>query len=83
MTAGTPWWQMTKTARQGFVLGTLLAVVGLYELLSGLFDDGHAWDLVLSAGLLALAGACLANAIAVRRRERSGPGADSQGTLTR
>jgi hypothetical protein len=67
--AGRPWWQVTKTARQGFLLDTFIAVFGLAELLAA-----HIW--YLAVVYLVLAGGCLGNAVSLRRRERSGSQAD-------
>jgi hypothetical protein len=80
--AGTPWWQMTKTARRSFVLGTPFAVLGLYWLVAGLTFSAF-WMLLPAVWFLVWAILYLASALTLRRRERSGPGADSQGTLTR
>jgi hypothetical protein len=70
MSAGkSPWWQLTRTARQGVGLGILWVGLGL-----GRLPDArdNILDLVASVFLLALGGFYLANAIALRRRERSG-----------
>jgi hypothetical protein len=69
MSAGKPpWWQITRTARQGVGLGILWVGLGL-----GRLPDArdNILDLVASVLLLALGGFYLANAIALRR-ERQG-----------
>jgi len=71
MAAETPWWKTAKTARQGFVMGTLWAVLGLGQLLSVVVGGAGGWHLVLSAGMLALAGVYLVTAVALHLRERS------------
>lgn len=71
MAAGRPWWQMTKTARQGFMFGTVWAVLGIGNLLEVLTGRSSAWHWVIPIGTLALAGAYLVSAVALRRRERS------------
>ena len=70
MSAGKPpRWQITRTARQGFGLGILWVGLGLSRMPDA---RNHIFDLVASVILLALGGFYLANAIALRRRERSG-----------
>ena len=73
MAANKPWWQITRTARQGFVMGTLWIVLGLVGLLVA-HTPGF---LAVSATWLALGGGYLVAAVALRRRERSGSGPDS------
>jgi hypothetical protein len=74
-----PWWQTTKTARAGFMLGTFWTTLGLIGLL--LFG-AHAWSLIMSALFLAGGVTYLVTAVAMRRRERSRPGTRSQDHLT-
>lgn len=74
MAADRPWWQMTRTARQGFIMGTWWAVLGLSALLYGVFGRAYAGVIIASAVWLALAGAYLVTSVALRQRERSGSG---------
>jgi hypothetical protein len=73
-TAKTPRRQITRTARQGFGLGIWFVCLGIwlaYRGFSRLPDArSHISDLVASAILPALGSFYLANAIALRRRER-------------
>ncbi len=77
--AGKPWWQTTKTGRQGFVLGTWWAILGLVSMDYDILGRDGSWEWAVSAGWLAAALGYFVTAIALRRRERSGSGADSQG----
>ncbi len=72
--ARKPWWQTTKTARQGFMMATLCAVLGLAALLAS--TVGWAHILVAAMVWLPMAGVYLVTAIALRRRERSAAQAD-------
>jgi hypothetical protein len=65
-----PWWQLTKTARQGFIAGPCWLAFGLAFLLAGAAAGYGGWPV----GFFYLAGgACyLASAVALRRRERAG-----------
>lgn len=80
---GTPWWKMTRTARQGFILGAFILVLGVFELvLLAAGHPGHTlyWlHWVVTVLFLVLGIACLASAVALRRRERSnhGPGGEA------
>lgn len=76
MTAGKPWWQLTKTVRQGYVGSGFNAIAGLFNLAAGL--TVNVWLLVSAALFLVAAPLYLASALALRRRERSG--ADPLGT---
>jgi hypothetical protein len=69
--AGKPWWQVTKTPRQGFLLGGMWTLLGLGQLLFGLSGGGHVVSLVIGALWLVLAVGYLASAAALFRRERS------------
>jgi hypothetical protein len=65
--AGRPWWQVTKTARQGFVMGAFWVVLGSV----GLLVAHTPGLLAVSAVWLAVGGGYLVTAVALRRRERS------------
>lgn len=67
--ARKPWWQMAKTARQGFIAAASLALLGVAALLASIFVSSHLW--VGTLIWLPLAAFHLASAIALRRRERS------------
>ena len=47
--AGRPWWQRTKTPRQGFIVAGGWVVVGFVELAAGLTSGGQVWYLALIA----------------------------------
>jgi hypothetical protein len=53
--AGRPWWQMTKTARQGFILGSIYGVLSLGEWASVLFLGAHVWNVGVAVPWLCLA----------------------------
>lgn len=67
---GNPWWQMARTARQGFVLAGCYLLFGLAYLSLGLVTGLTSWNAatIIFAGLGA---AQLASATALFRRERS------------
>jgi uncharacterized membrane protein HdeD (DUF308 family) len=69
--SGTPWWKLTKTARQGFMLGAVYVLVGLVQTGEVLMASAHPLFLFLGPLFLALGIAYLASAFAWRRRERS------------
>lgn len=69
--AGKPWWRLTKTPRQGFLLGAIWTLLGLGQLLSGLSRSGDGVNLALGSICLMLAVCYLASAAAQLRRERS------------
>jgi hypothetical protein len=69
-----PWWQAAKTARQGFMMASLYAVLGLAALVAAVAGRAHTW--VFAVVWLTFAGVYLVNAVALRRRERSGAKAD-------
>jgi hypothetical protein len=72
MSGKPPWWQTTKTVRQGLLLGGGSFVLGLGELVCGVTGTASAWRLILAAGLLAIGMAHLGSAAAMRKRQRSG-----------
>jgi hypothetical protein len=47
--ARRPWWYLTKTARQSFLLGVFWCLLGSVMLLGG---GGHAWSLVVGIAWL-------------------------------
>jgi len=73
MTACRPWWQTTKTARQGFVMGTFWTALGLVGLLGAAHTPVF---FVVSAVWLAVGVGYVGTAVALRRRERSSSGPD-------
>jgi hypothetical protein len=73
MAARKPWWQLTKTVRQGYVGSGLYAIAGLFNLVAGL--TVNVWMLVAAVFFLVAAPLSLVSALALRRRERSGSGA--------
>jgi len=74
MTADRPWWQTTKTPRQGFILGACYAVLGIVEVVATLAFGGHVWFVLLGSLFLVLAAAYLGPAAALHRRRRSASG---------
>jgi hypothetical protein len=68
MAARRPWWYLTKTARQSFLLGVFWCLLGLVMLLGG---SGHAWSLVVGIAWLVCAGGYLASAVERYWREHS------------
>jgi len=76
VTAGKPWWQATRTARWGFILGAFWAVLGLVSLPYAIRRGGPLEWAVTATWLLCALG-YLMTAVALRRRERSGPGPNS------
>jgi hypothetical protein len=80
--AGRPWWQMTKTPRQGFILGSIYGVLSPGEWASVLFLGAHVWNVGVAVPWLCLAVWWLASAVAQRRRGRSRSASRSQGEAT-
>jgi fatty acid desaturase len=76
MTASRPWWQLGRTPRYGFVMGTFWAVLGLLELF--LVAPAHGWALAVAVCWLSLAVVHLVCGIALRQhqRSRSRPGSE-------
>ena len=75
--ARKPWWQTTKTSRQGLMLSALWAVLGLSALLTVLLGGAPTAYLAGAVISLAMAGTSFVTAVMLRRRERSGAEADS------
>jgi hypothetical protein len=71
MSRKSPWWQTTKTVRQGLLLGGGFVVLGLSELVLTVTGAASAWLLVIAVGFLAIGGAHLASAAAMRKRQGS------------
>ena len=65
MATRRPWWQIVRTARQGFVMGTFWIILGVV----GLLVAHTIGFLVVSSIWLALGTIYLATAAALRRRE--------------
>ncbi|MBX9246433.1 hypothetical protein ICW40_16695 [Actinotalea ferrariae] len=64
-----PWWQATRTARQGFVLSGFYAVIGLVQLYLALTDDEVSGRSVFLASIwLFLAAVYVTSSIAAHRR---------------
>ncbi|WP_380167579.1 hypothetical protein [Jannaschia sp. R86511] len=65
----TPWWQLTRTSRQGF---GLTGLIGLVAVLSWLWPaaDGRTFEVVLACFWTVLAVGLLASSLALRRREQ-------------
>jgi hypothetical protein len=80
MRAGRPWWQATRTASGGFVMGAVWTGFGLAGLAFAVNQivrhppGGEPWwqPMSLAAGSLVLGGWYLASSVVLRRRERSG-----------
>jgi len=73
MATRQPWWQIVRTARQGFVMGTFWIILGVVGLLVA-----HTTGLLaVSAIWLAIGVGYLAAAVAQCRRKRSNSGPDS------
>jgi len=79
MAVGRPWWQTTKTARAGFVLGGFWAILGLAGLLGALGARGQVTMRVIAVIWLVLAVGYLASAAALARGERSRSAARTPG----
>lgn len=71
MADGTPWWQLTKSIRQGYLMTGCSAVIGASDLMAGLVV-GNPWLLGTGAWFLALTVLYLASTLWLRRRERPG-----------
>ena len=76
-----PWWQTTKTARQGLWLGCGFIVVGSGELVLTVTGQTSPWMLIISAGFLAIGLAHLGSSVAMRYRLRSSFHQDGQPTI--
>ncbi len=79
ISAKPPWWQATKTPKQGFIMGAFWLVLALTQWLLLIVDRGEAWPWVLLRILLAvlataLGVAHLASATVLRRRHRAAAG---------
>ena len=72
MAASRPWWQTTRTARKGFMLGTFWGALGLISLPYVILRGGPLEWAVSAVWLFAALG-YLVTAVALRRRERSTP----------
>ncbi len=78
MATGRPWWQTTKTADGGFVMGILSTIFGVVGLLGRPWAYTLGWGrTVVAAGTLTVGVCYLATAVALRRRERSGSRPDA------
>jgi hypothetical protein len=76
--AGRPWWQTTKTADGGFVLGILSTIFGAAGLLVRPWALTWGWFKTAAAAWMLIVGLChLVTAVALRRRERSGSRPDA------
>jgi hypothetical protein len=75
MTASRRLREMVHTPPYWFVMGTVWAVLGVSELL---LAPGHILMSLVAAVWLLLAVGSLVTAFVLRRRQRSGPGADSR-----
>jgi hypothetical protein len=79
MRAGRPWWQATRTASGGFVIGAGWTGFGLVGLIFTMIHIwGHPsggeplWQLVSTAAIsLVLGGWALASSVVLRRHDRS------------
>jgi hypothetical protein len=71
MATGKPWWRLTKTTRQGFVLGVFWTIWGLAELYLALNIRGRGVTLFVAVVSLVLGIGYFASAAAMVRRERS------------
>ena len=69
----SPWWQTTKTVRQGMWLGCGFAVVGLSEVTLAAIGRVNLPMLIIGAGFLAIGLTHLTSVVAVRRQQRSKP----------
>jgi hypothetical protein len=79
MAEGKPWWQMTKTPRQGFILSAVYLVIGLGEMVSGLIPSVRVWNLVIGGSFVALGVVLLAGTVVLYRRVRSDGAASAHG----
>lgn len=64
-----PWWQTTRTARQGLVLGCLFAAIGAGQLVLGASPSGLGWNLALGGIWLVVAAVQFGSAAALRHAE--------------
>ncbi len=72
MAAGEPWWQLTKTPRQGFLMGAMWTLLGLAQMLLSLAGRPHHRNTVAIGALwLMLAVGYLSSAAAQFRQQRS------------
>jgi hypothetical protein len=71
MSRKLPWWQTTKTVRQGLLLGGMFAVIGLSEAVLAATGAASFWMLIIGAGFFAIGPAHLTSAIAIRKRQQS------------
>ncbi|MFF0152382.1 hypothetical protein [Micromonospora sp. NPDC005203] len=75
-TAGSPWWQTTKTPKQGFSLGGFwLFLAATYWVFA--IGEPVGWSVVLDALAVLLAVGYLVSAVLLLRRQRSEVGTDS------
>jgi len=70
MTEKPPWWQTTKTIRQGLWLGGVFIVVGLGELVPAFLGRVNLLKVIIGSGFLAMGLVHLSSAVAMRRRQR-------------
>lgn len=73
--ARKPWWQTTRTARQGFTAAALFGLLGLAALVASVVAWPSLW--IGAVIWLPLGAVHLASAVAVRRRELSHPASRS------
>lgn len=70
MSRKLPWWQTTKTVRQGLLLGGVFAVIGLGDVVLAATGAANFWMLIIGAGFFAMGAAHLTSAIAMRKRQQ-------------
>jgi hypothetical protein len=77
MSEKSPWWQTTKTVRQGLWLGCGFAIAGLIEVAFAGTGQVNLPIVIGGAGFLTIGLGHLASAIAMRRRQRSNSAQDA------
>jgi len=71
-----PWWQVTKTARAGFILGSIWLLLFVGHLVSGVVGGEWPWyDVLANVGFALGSAACFGSAIALVKSgsRRAGP----------
>ena len=71
MSEKSPWWQKTKTVRQGVWLGCGFAIAGLSEVTLAAIGRVNLPMLIIGAGFSAIGLTHLTSVAAVRRRQRA------------
>jgi hypothetical protein len=81
MSEKSPWWQTTKTVRQGLWLGCGFALLGLSELVLAGTGRVNLPMLITGAGFSAIGLAHLTSAVTMRKGQRSSSAQDGHPTM--